>query len=684
MARRKSHTPKYGEKVLRQVHSDLATVLKDADSLLKHLDHPQVHNAMVKELQQIVKAIDRIEFMAKKAYPGADKFDPFAEEEGAEQQQEQMDENGLPMDQDPNSENELEEEELHPELTSPEGNVQIGQPIATYSPLQTAEAAAIQGDAHLMGDRGSIAVASEDRTGKQPSPIEAIRGMELGMGPNGISNKLPGEKGFSNVYVKATPENERTAQRLLDRHQELGGGEPIETGYGDYHRHDFSVDPSEEGGRPHHYSFVAAQMPGGSWDVSFHRRNPNSSSSPRRYDLIGDSSPRHARDVMAHVAGAMHNFIQEKKPHSLEFSAMMHEGERGEQGKISGRARLYDHLANVFGDIHDYDVHTVDDPEGQAFRKRYYRLTKKPQSEQKSLRVFSSKDVISLFCKTFNLNQLSPQNAQDMLDYLDGGYGSADLLDGPGRRSVLPVEKRDGDIPTKEKAIVRMVQVKEHMRKMPNRKKLKSMTCPGCGGQGETCSCDQQPELQQEQQIQEGIDRNNIPDFPPAVQEAMEWLGHMQGRDFNLNEEEQQKAYHYYKTLEDFSRRFGKSHAFHKEVDDGHPSAQRGHGDYIKRVYQELEARAPQKRMPSDDISPEKARQILHDGKVRGHPLTPAQSRMFGAAAGKDQKQMGSMGTDGTDTMAGPASGDMSGTEMGSTGAMSLEDMTKYLLKMVG
>lgn len=41
------------------------------------------------------------------------------------------------------------------------------------------------------------------------------------------------------------------------------------------------------------------------------------------------------------------------------------------------------------------------------------------------------------------------------------------------------------------------------------------------------------------------------------------------------------------------------------------------------------------KSMPSDDISPEKARQILHDGEVNGHPLTEDQRRMFGAAASK-------------------------------------------------
>jgi hypothetical protein len=43
-------------------------------------------------------------------------------------------------------------------------------------------------------------------------------------------------------------------------------------------------------------------------------------------------------------------------------------------------------------------------------------------------------------------------------------------------------------------------------------------------------------------------------------------------------------------------------------------------------------------RQPSAGISPEKAKQILRDGEVRGHPLTPKQRGMFGAAAGHDRE----------------------------------------------
>ena len=37
-------------------------------------------------------------------------------------------------------------------------------------------------------------------------------------------------------------------------------------------------------------------------------------------------------------------------------------------------------------------------------------------------------------------------------------------------------------------------------------------------------------------------------------------------------------------------------------------------------------------------LSPEKARHILSDGTVHGHPLTPAQRGFFGAIAGRGRK----------------------------------------------
>jgi hypothetical protein len=39
------------------------------------------------------------------------------------------------------------------------------------------------------------------------------------------------------------------------------------------------------------------------------------------------------------------------------------------------------------------------------------------------------------------------------------------------------------------------------------------------------------------------------------------------------------------------------------------------------------------------DISPQKARMILHDGSVRGHALTPKQQRLFGYMAGLGKKR---------------------------------------------
>lgn len=45
------------------------------------------------------------------------------------------------------------------------------------------------------------------------------------------------------------------------------------------------------------------------------------------------------------------------------------------------------------------------------------------------------------------------------------------------------------------------------------------------------------------------------------------------------------------------------------------------------------------RRMPSARIAPTKARKILADGSVRGHPLTGAQRRMFGAAASRSKRR---------------------------------------------
>lgn len=66
--------------------------------------------------------------------------------------------------------------------------------------------------------------------------------------------------------------------------------------------------------------------------------------------------------------------------------------------------------------------------------------------------------------------------------------------------------------------------------------------------------------------------------------------------------------------------------AWHKDLEGGSAG---GGGD------EGGEGRGWHKGMPSNDISPAKARQILRDGEAQGHPLTAKQQRMFGAAAGK-------------------------------------------------
>jgi len=97
--------------------------------------------------------------------------------------------------------------------------------------------------------------------------------------------------------------------------------------------------------------------------------------------------------------------------------------------------------------------------------------------------------------------------------------------------------------------------------------------------------------------------------------------------------------------IEDIARKYGKAIHGRKQLmaTKGGPGSGRkresressiiGYGNYDPH-------RSNVKEMPSEDISPEKARQILKDGEVRGHKLTAKQRGMFGAAAGKDKKTL--------------------------------------------
>lgn len=64
----------------------------------------------------------------------------------------------------------------------------------------------------------------------------------------------------------------------------------------------------------------------------------------------------------------------------------------------------------------------------------------------------------------------------------------------------------------------------------------------------------------------------------------------------------------------------------------------REYGKAIKRGFKSMTVKN-KKSQPSDKISPEKAKQVLKDGEVRGHKLTEKQQHMFGAAAGKKGKK---------------------------------------------
>jgi hypothetical protein len=57
--------------------------------------------------------------------------------------------------------------------------------------------------------------------------------------------------------------------------------------------------------------------------------------------------------------------------------------------------------------------------------------------------------------------------------------------------------------------------------------------------------------------------------------------------------------------------------------------------DSLQKAIDEAEKAQPS---ASADVTPEKARKILHDGSVRGHPLTEQQRKMFGAIASRGKK----------------------------------------------
>lgn len=60
--------------------------------------------------------------------------------------------------------------------------------------------------------------------------------------------------------------------------------------------------------------------------------------------------------------------------------------------------------------------------------------------------------------------------------------------------------------------------------------------------------------------------------------------------------------------------------------------------DLTAAITEQYGKMAEQYAQPSDAVSPEKAKEILRDGEVHGHPLTKAQEGMFGAAAGREEK----------------------------------------------
>ena len=59
--------------------------------------------------------------------------------------------------------------------------------------------------------------------------------------------------------------------------------------------------------------------------------------------------------------------------------------------------------------------------------------------------------------------------------------------------------------------------------------------------------------------------------------------------------------------------------------------------DLTRQASERYAKEAEKFSQPSDEISPQKAREMLADGTAHGHPLTDAQKRMLGAAVGRGE-----------------------------------------------
>ena len=163
--------------------------------------------------------------------------------------------------------------------------------------------------------------------------------------------------------------------------------------------------------------------------------------------------------------------------------------------------------------------------------------------------------------------------------------------------------------------------------------RCKKEMCPKCGK--EDCGCSASKDMAEEVEevrgdLEEtGEELEDVEEMQPYekahIKNAFNFLTHAMGSQ-DWTDDHRMEAYHHGKNLLSMA-------GVHQDLSMVPP------GTHVPPAVWKPGAGAI-KGMPSDDISPEKARAILHDGEVNGKPLTDDQRRMFGAAASRGEKSI--------------------------------------------
>ena len=576
-------TTKYGELLLRQKYADLKAIAFDHDRLAAPLDNKDLTVIHAQHMRSLLKQLDWIAAVHRKEYPGSRPLDEEDEEQGN---------TDTPVGPTESLEDDTEGEQEGSNYQSPKeefGEEDEEVPPMTDNPFELAEDTVQGDDADTMHDDAIPAATDSTREAMTPDGDEALEGMRLGS-----DNDMDGDNRRNPTKaLPLTPEQ-------LHHHHHHHYNEAIEQGHGHNRAIQYANDmmrameASHDDGKRHARVMKTGdqELVNASYEnLRGYMDAPRQLRSEMQREVASPSPQKYHQDVL----GPAHAVLS---------------------GDHDARHPMHDALV----DHHHHDLADRvrnGDHEGVANQVVQQHYAHPEVQEEEAGDVLLGK-------KDFDGELLVPKEAQRVEDYLDGGKGSADLLDGPeflspamvneemgyeqvkkdekaiaprmhlipgvrspgvtmpsprdlhpvGTRVMTPggegqyshhagsgrhlVEHEGGDrfedyadheiTPIKdEKAIVRMVQVKEHMRKMPERKKL---SCPGCGQQDCDGSCNDQEQPQdQQQEPMNDVGGDDHPMQQNTYDDAMAWLESLQNKDY-LTEEDKFLAFHFGKALE--------------------------------------------------------------------------------------------------------------------------------------